>query len=112
MHYHDSQNSRFSPDNLLFGGELTLQYLIDRGTTSYSRLSRGFRGAGFNVNPEIPADRKRYDPETLTNLEFGIRMERADGRASFNSTIFGYRRNDQQLGLSLQNDPSDPLGIP
>jgi hypothetical protein len=111
IEYDDSQGTGFRPDNRLYGGELTLRFFIDRQDLIYTRLSRGFRGGGFNANPDLPADRKIFTPEKLTNLDAGFRFDRLGGMASFDVNVFAYRRDDQQLGLSLQNDPEDPLSF-
>jgi len=111
MEYDDSQGAEFSPENRLYGGEVTLRYFIDPQGLIYTRLSRGFRGGGFNANPNLPADRKIFNPEKLTNLDAGFRFDSLDGVASFDVNVFAYRRDEQQLGLSLQNDPEDPLSF-
>lgn len=111
MKYNDSQGGGFTPYSRLYGGETSLRYFIDKQNMVYSRLSRGFRGGGFNANPFLPASRKMFNPEALTNLETGFRTERLDGGATFDVSVFAYRRDQQQLGISLQNDPNDPLSF-
>ena len=111
MKYNDSQGGGFTPYSRRYGGESSLRYFIDKQNMVYSRLSRGFRGGGFNANPFLPASRKMFNPEALTNLETGFRTERLDGGATFDVSVFAYRRDQQQLGISLQNDPNDPLSF-
>ena len=110
-YYSDSRNDRFSPLDVMLGGHLDLRYFIEDEQLIYTRISRGFRGGGFNPGASVPTDRRQYDPESLVNLELGHRGSFLGRRISSNTTFFANFRRDQQLKLGLQDDPSDPLSF-
>lgn len=109
--YVDSRESYFTPDDFLWGGSATLQYDLTDSLMTYLLVSRGFRGGGFNSSPSTPADRMTYSPESLINLEAGTRFSAFGGDASGSLAAFVNWREDQQIKLSLQVDPDDPLSF-
>jgi outer membrane receptor protein involved in Fe transport len=111
MHYDDSKGAIFQPNDHLWGGEVGLRYFITPVDIIYTRLSRGFRGSGFNANPNVPLDRRSYEAENMVNLDIGFKQHLFDGRLIVDTNLFAYRRNDQVLGLSVQDDPDDPLSF-
>lgn len=107
----DSRGSDFSPDDLMWGGDVALRYTALDSFTPYVRFARGFRGGGFNSSPSLPRELLEYDPEALLSVELGTRFQLFDDRWTGSlSTFFNYR-DDQQLRLALQVDPNDPLSF-
>ena len=49
-----------------------------------------------------------YDPEYLTNYELGINSKILASRINFSAVMFYSDREDQQVLISTQVDPSDP----
>ena len=50
-----------------------------------------------------------YDPETVSNTEFGIKTTLSDNRVHFNFTVFSMDYDDKQIDVDIA-DPSAALG--
>lgn len=109
MEYRDSNLDSFSPDDLMFGGQVNLQYLPSNNTTYYLLVSRGFKGGGFNAGTSIDNTRREYNPESLVNFETGNRSSFLNGDLKMSVSSFLNLRRDQQVKLGVQSDPTDPL---
>jgi outer membrane receptor protein involved in Fe transport len=107
--YDDSDGARFSPDETMFGGSISLRHEFDERRTGYVTLARGYKAGGFNIGAAVPADKRSFDGETLHNLEVGFRAASADGRVSGDVALFYMRRQDQQVPTGVQLVPGDPL---
>ena len=75
-------------------------------------VARGFNQGGFNLNLGLASDSKNtnlyYDPEFLTNYEAGFNAQLFDSKMNIAAVIFYSDREDQQVLISTQVDPSDP----
>jgi outer membrane receptor protein involved in Fe transport len=91
----------------MFGGQLSLGYDLSRAATVYLALSRGYKAGGFNLG-RVPPDRLEFKPESLWNLELGMKRSWLDGRLASDTALFYSRRRDVQVRTSEQLDPSDP----
>jgi iron complex outermembrane receptor protein len=109
--YFDSKGGDFEPEDNMYGGNVSLNQDLSKNVRIYGLVSRGFKGGGFNANPDAPADRKQYDPEYLWNYETGLKANFLDNRLQLNIAAFYDYRKDVQVKLALQNDPSDPLSF-
>ena len=96
----------FNIEHDLWGGKLALQYFVYKNMNVYSSLSRGYKAGGVNQHPLLTADSRPYDPEFMTNFEFGLR------RYTENSTVhlsaFMAKRTNQQVSISSQQREGDP----
>ncbi len=107
--YRDSDEVTFNPGDTMEGGHLSLDYALQERRNLYVTLSRGYKAGGFNINSAIPQELRQFKPESLWNLETGIKMESSDRRVSVQADVFYMRRTDQQVETSIQTDPTDPL---
>lgn len=107
--YRDSNGIAESPNESMWGGEISWLYELSDARSAYVRLSRGYKAGGFNIGLAVPADRVQFDTETLWNLESGVRGAFADGRGSAGLSVFYAWRKDMQVNTSFQSDPTDPL---
>jgi iron complex outermembrane receptor protein len=108
--YEDSSSFRFSPDETMVGGSLTLRHALQDGTL-YARLARGYKAGGFNIGANLPPGRSTFDTETLHNLEAGWRGSGASGALTADVSVFYMRREDQQVPITEQLVPGDPLSF-
>jgi outer membrane receptor protein involved in Fe transport len=106
--YEDSEGVTEDVSDWMWGGRITLEAEIDDQRSAFTGISRGFKGGGVNANPNLSADQRVYDPESIINLEAGIRQTWAEGRGYAAVTVFHMWRRDLQIGTSIQPDPSDP----
>ncbi len=98
--YSDSNDVRFSPQDDLFGAHVALDYLLDNQRLVYVSLARGYKVGGFNIDGDLDEDLRRFDPESLYNLEFGLKGGWLDDAVQGRFTLFHMWRDDAQLSTS------------
>ena len=110
--YSDSLKESFNPTDKMSGGKISLIKNMTNGTNMYASLAKGYKQGGFNLGLGLDANSTNknlaYDPEFLTNYELGVNTKLLDSRITFNGVIFYSDREDQQVLISTQTDPSDP----
>ena len=110
--YSDSLKESFNPSDQMSGGKLSLIKNMPNGSNIYGSLARGYKQGGFNLGVGLVANSKNknlsYDPEFLTNYEIGINTKLLDSKMNLNGVVFYSDREDQQVLISTQTDPSDP----
>ncbi len=107
--YTDNNGLDLSPDDDMFGGQISLNHELNPGKNVYATLSRGYKAGGFNLSATLPEERRSYDPEFLLNFEVGMKALLMDYRLSLNVSAFYAKRDDMQVSTSTQDDPTDPL---
>ena len=79
-----------------------LDYSFSNDVMVYAMYSTGFRSGGFTGRPATPAAAEApFDPETVENIEFGIRSEWFDNRLRANLTAFFMTLEDKQETVVL-----------
>ena len=109
--YRDSDASAFGPRDSMLGGHVAAEVAAAPGRTAYFTLSRGYKAGGFNIGPLVPDERRLFAPEYVRSAELGLRLQRADARASLDAALFHMRRSALQVATSAQLDPGDPLSF-
>jgi iron complex outermembrane recepter protein len=107
--YDDTDGARFSPEETMLGGSLSLRREFGAHRTGYVTLARGYKAGGFNIGADVPPGKRTFDGETLHNLEVGFRSASADGALTGDVALFYMRRQDQQVPTGEQVVPGDPL---
>lgn len=108
--YRDDSPRAADPVDTMVGGHVALTWQFHEGQSAYATLTRGYKAGGVNTTAANIADTLRYfDPESLWNLEFGLRARSADGVFDSRTSLFYTRRIDQQVSSSEQVDLDDPL---
>ena len=94
------------------GGKISLSSFLNDHLNIFFSLARGFNQGGFNLNLGLDPDSQNnnlyFDPEFLTNYEFGLNVKTLDSKINISSVIFYSDRSDQQVLISTQVDPTDP----
>jgi outer membrane receptor protein involved in Fe transport len=98
--YDDSAGVSFSPDDDLLGWRLSVDRDFAACLMGYVTLSRGYKAGGFNTDGTLDEDLRQYEPETLVNLEVGIKGSLLDGRLDARLTLFHMLRDDVQIASS------------
>ena len=82
-------------DDWAFKGNL--EYQLDDDKMLYVTVSEGFRAGGVNRArvPDIP----KYDPDFVTNYEFGWKLLLADGSVRFNGAVYIIDWDNFQFGF-------------
>ncbi len=107
--YVDSDGLDLSPNNDMFGGQLSINHAFNDSQNIYFTLSRGYKAGGFNLSTSLAPAQRDYDPEYLTNFEVGLKGHLFDYRLSLNVAAFYSTLMDMQVSTSYQVDPTDPL---
>ena len=109
--YRDSRAVRGEPDEILWGGEVSLQYQLADETRVYGLVSRGFKAGGVNGEALGQAEKNNFDDsvvsfirerlefetETALNLELGFKGALLDGRWQLRAAAFHMKRDEVQL---------------
>ena len=110
--YYDSFGESFNPNDQMSGGKISLNKNFSDVANIFISVARGFNQGGFNLNLGLAPDSKNtnlyYDPEFLTNYEVGFNAQLFDAKTNIAAVIFYSDREDQQVLISTQVDPTDP----
>jgi len=110
--YSDSFGEKFNPSNKMLGGKLSFNKNLTEDSYLFISAARGFNQGGFNLNlgldPDSQNDSLYYDPEFLTNYEIGLNSKLLESKMNFAAVFFYSYRDDQQVLISTQVDPTDP----
>jgi hypothetical protein len=105
----DAQTPFPRQTNHMQGGNLSWQSKLSADANAYVTLARGYKGGGFNIGSGILSEQRSFGPESLWSLESGLKIARPDGRMSLETDVFYMRRQNMQVYLSEQLQPSNPL---
>lgn len=109
--YKDNRAVKASPDDDLWGGQVSLEYSLDNNTLVYGLVSRGYKAGGVNgeavgraaSNGFAPSvisflnERLEFDTETLLNYELGLKGRYFDDTVQLRVAAFFMDRDDMQL---------------
>ena len=109
--YSDSRAVKASPDDDLWGGQISLEYSLDDNTLVYGLVSRGYKAGGVNGEAVGRAasngfsssvisflnERLEFDTETLLNYELGLKGSYFDDSVQLRVAAFFMDRDDMQL---------------
>lgn len=109
--YSDSRGAEFSPSENMYGLLFGLKHELEDNALLTLSASRGYKGGGFNTGPDIPQDRLLFEPEYLWNFEAGLKKKFLGDRLATSIAPFYTLRREEQVKVSLQNDPNDPLSF-
>jgi outer membrane receptor protein involved in Fe transport len=109
--YRDTDGAAFSPDETMYGGNLSLRQELGDRTQGYLKFSRGYKAGGFNIGSAVPPDQRTFAAETLDSVELGMRSSNREGALAADLALFYMRRNDQQVPTGEQLEPGDPLSF-
>ena len=99
--YLDSNAVRFSPDENLFGGKISLNYRTSNDALIYGSVSRGYKAGGFNTDGTLDADLREFDSEELLNYELGYKGSMLEDRLQTQVALFYMDRDDVQISSSV-----------
>jgi iron complex outermembrane receptor protein len=99
--YNDSENVSFDPTETLWGGRLSLKYLLDENTMTYVSLSRGYKAGGFNTDGDLDASLREFGSEYLWEIELGVKANLLDNKLQVRAAMFRDDRRDQQENSSF-----------
>ncbi|MCK4710261.1 MAG: TonB-dependent receptor, partial [Gammaproteobacteria bacterium] len=87
--------------------EFGLTFNADKDTFYYGKISRGYKGGGYNTYSIQPS----YDPEFMWAYEAGIKTDVPGQPVRINTSLFYYDYSDMQLLTLPSNAPVGTLPI-
>ena len=108
--YNDSNDESFNPSDNMNGGKISL-IKNNNNSNIYFSIARGYKQGGFNLGLDATDyinNSLIYDPEFLTNYEIGFNSNMINSNFNYSAVLFFSNRNDQQVLISRQVDPTDP----
>ncbi len=88
---------------------LLLDHHLDKDTMVYGSVSRGYQAGGFN-SVSTEANGGRFDPETVTNYELGIKGRLGGSGFSYGVSLFHYLFKNLQ-SITLDQTPQIPIYV-
>ena len=108
--YTDTSNEFFDTSESNLGGQVALNFSLNKTTALYGKVARGYKAGGFNLG--LPANASQqdllFDAEFLWNYEFGLKGLAMNDRLDYSTNVFWMQRTDQQVQSSRQLTPGDP----
>ena len=95
--YQDSDSATSSPDDILVGGKLALEYAANQNTMLYGLVSRGYKVGGVNADSSLNADLREFDTEYLWNYEIGTKGNWLNNRLQSQIALFYQDRENAQI---------------
>lgn len=84
--------------------QVTAEFKPNDDMLFYATYSTGYKGGGFEDTPANPAAaRAGYDPETVSNIEVGAKLEFLDRRVRLNLAAFSMRYKNLQVTQTNQD---------
>jgi len=104
----DFQNNlgeSYSPEENLWGANLSYNYKYNETNTAYLGITRGYKAGGFNPDQPsgTPSEQLSFDSETLMNYELGLKSNFADYNLKTNITAFYMDRTNPQFDGNFWN---------
>lgn len=97
--FSNSAEESYSPDETLWGANLTYSYQYNETHTAFAGITRGYKAGGFNpgLPDDSPVDFVSYSAETLYNYEIGLHSHFAPAGLKTNVTLFYMDRHNPQF---------------
>tara|TARA_Y100000588_G_C14258206_1_gene926458 strand:+ start:613 stop:2850 length:2238 start_codon:yes stop_codon:yes gene_type:complete len=93
-----------------FTPKVAVSYQMNEDILYYLSYSEGFRSGGFNGRwGNAFTATTPYDPETVTNIEVGVKSTLMNNRLRLNVAVFDMEYDDKQIDVDVA-DPSAALG--
>jgi iron complex outermembrane receptor protein len=89
---------------------VSLSYDLRDDLMLYATYQEGFRGGGTTARPTATT-RVPFGPETLENLEVGIKSDLLDGRLRLNASVFDMDYADMQIGSAGLDENNQPAWV-
>jgi iron complex outermembrane receptor protein len=89
---------------------VSLSYDVREDLMVYATYQEGFRGGGTTARPTATT-RVPFGPETLDNLEIGIKSDLLGGRLRLNASVFNMDYKDMQIGSAGLDENNQPAWV-
>ncbi|WP_353293743.1 TonB-dependent receptor [Thalassolituus maritimus] len=109
--YRDNNDIAGSTDEILIGGKVTLEALLNYDHLAYVSLARGYKAGGINTDPDISEDNREFDTEFNNSVEAGLKSSLLNNDLTTRVAVFYIQRKDQQVKSSyaVLDDNGQPI---
>ncbi len=106
MEYSDSHDVKIDNDEVMVGGKIGLNYQYSDRELLYVTLSRGYKPGGVNAGTTLSQEDKRFETETLWNLDLGMNASYLENTLVSRLNFFYGKRKDMQVKLYQEDEHS------
>jgi iron complex outermembrane receptor protein len=98
--YDDNNSVKGKTNEVLVGGEITLESMLNINNLAYISLARGYKAGGVNTNPDISEANREYDTEFNNTIELGLKSSILEDNLTTRLSAFYIQRKNQQVKSS------------
>jgi iron complex outermembrane receptor protein len=99
--YEENRIAAEDKSEVLKGGKVTLEYLVNTQHLAYGALSRGYKAGGINTDSEIDEENRKFNTEYNNTLELGLKSELLNDNLKTRIAAFYVDRKNQQTKNSF-----------
>ncbi|MGK0405115.1 MAG: iron complex outermembrane receptor protein [Oleispira sp.] len=98
--YDDNNSVKGKTNEVLVGGEITLESMLNINNLAYISFARGYKAGGVNTNPDISEANREYDTEFNNTVELGLKSSILEDNLTTRLSAFYIQRKNQQVKSS------------
>lgn len=99
--FENSLNTGSDETEILFGGQITFESLINNDHLAYASVARGYKAGGANSASVIGEDKRTFDTEYNNTLELGLKSSMLNDDLVTRIAAFYIQRQNQQVKQSF-----------
>lgn len=93
-------------------GRLVVDWAFADNAKTYLSYATGFKSGGFDGQVFSGWVQGAYDPEDMTNIEWGIKGDFFGDRLRIEAAVFSQKLDGQQFSVDTKESPEDPTAQP
>jgi outer membrane receptor protein involved in Fe transport len=82
-------------------GNVILAYEVNDDVSTYASYSRGYKAGGFDISRAAKPTNPDFEPETVDNMELGLKARVMDGRGRINLALYSQKVKNFQTVLFI-----------
>jgi len=98
--YEDNNSVKGKTDEILVGGNVTLESMFTVDHLAYISLARGYKAGGINANANISEANREFDTEYNNTVELGLKSSMLNDELTTRLAAFYIQRKNQQVKSS------------
>jgi len=98
--YDDNSLVEGEVDEVLIGGKITLESMLNINHLAYVSLARGYKAGGTNTDPDISEKNREYETEFNNAVELGLKSSMFNDELTTRLSAFYIQRKNQQVKSS------------
>jgi outer membrane receptor protein involved in Fe transport len=99
--FENSLNTNSDETEILFGGKVTFESLLNYNHLTYLSLARGYKAGGANSATVVSEDKRTFDTEYNNTLEIGLKSSLLNDELVTRIAAFYIQRKNQQVKQSF-----------